>query len=396
MKNDIKESKKILLFLALFAFGLGLFSNYRELWMNANGIEPTSISRVISIASVITVLTFLMFTIKVTSAKLKKGILICLILKIITSLLLFFINNSGNLFLIKFLLFFDIAFEEIILGSIYPFIMQITKSDLVYTKRNVVESLGNKIGFLVASIIIGKHVGNILFNYNMCLLLSIIFITFSLLVLINIRTNIIKDDKEIDLFKFINYFKKNKVLILFVVVSVFCSLTYSSITGMTLISLTKKVGLTTRLASFIVLALGLLTNILAIIIVKYFRSKNDHVNLFFKYGIRMCLFFLLIFFNSQKMLLITFIYLLLSNKPYSFIFASHFMHIIKEEYSLLFSIIKYCANLLGTSIGVFICGLTFNLEIKYIGLTTFVISVISYILCTILVNKKKNLVLYDD
>ena len=178
MINKIKNDKSILflVFLGLFGFSTGLFSNYRELWLASNGISPLSIGRIISFASIITVLVFFIFTMRVSLKNLKKGLTFCLLLKMITSTLLICLNNKGYLFGIKFIIFFDIAFEEIILGSIYPLIMQVVKNDVIFTKKDVVVSLSGKLGFLIASIIIGRTIGEYLIDYNTCLLLSIIFI----------------------------------------------------------------------------------------------------------------------------------------------------------------------------------------------------------------------------
>ena len=153
LNKKLSKSTQILIFLGLFGFSLGLFNNYRDLWMNANNLNASSISRVIGISSIITVLVLLFFTLKVSTSKLKDGITISLILKMLTSTILICLNNTNKVVLIKFLMFFDIAFTELILSSIYPLIMTINKNDEIYTKKDVVESLFNKLGFLIASII---------------------------------------------------------------------------------------------------------------------------------------------------------------------------------------------------------------------------------------------------
>ena len=112
--HKINKSTQILIFLGLFGFSLGLFNNYRELWMSANNLTPTSISRVIGISSIVTVLVLFFFTMKVNTNKLKDGITITLILKMLTSTLLICLNNTNKIVLIKFLMFFDIAFTELI------------------------------------------------------------------------------------------------------------------------------------------------------------------------------------------------------------------------------------------------------------------------------------------
>ena len=71
--KKIKDNRSLLLliFLGLFGFAIGLFSNYKELWLNEQGITPTSISRIISLSCIITVLVFFFFSVKVSGKKLK-------------------------------------------------------------------------------------------------------------------------------------------------------------------------------------------------------------------------------------------------------------------------------------------------------------------------------------
>jgi len=99
MKKILENpSVLILMFLGIFGFSIGLFDNYRKLWMTANNLSTSSVSHVISISYLVTVLVLLFFTIKVPVEKLKKGIGITLMLKIITGILLLFLNNTENYF----------------------------------------------------------------------------------------------------------------------------------------------------------------------------------------------------------------------------------------------------------------------------------------------------------
>jgi len=383
------KSIQLLLFLALFGFSVGLFNNYRELWMSANEIKPISISRIISFSYFITVLVLFFFTIKVTTSKLKYGITISLILKMITSSLLICLNESNHLFLIKFLMFFDIAFTELILSSIYPLMMNIAKNDVIYTRKEVVESLFNKLGFLLASMILGHTIGSHLLDYNSCYLLSLIFNFIAFMVIININVEIKREDKPLDIKESYHYFKKNKVFLLFILTNIASSIAWSAIMGMPLLTLTEKLSFRPNIASYIILGVGIASNILAMLIVKYFRFKNDHINLIFKFGLRVILYLSVFLTGSKELLLITLIYLLLTDCTYNFLFSGYFINKIEEKYSLLLVVLKYCSSLIGNGIGVFICGLLFHLEIKYLALPSLIIGIIHYIMATILINKKR-------
>lgn len=389
MKKLVNNKSFILLiFVALFGLSVGLFDNYRELWMSSNGISSVTISHIISISYIVTVLVLLYFTLRVKADKLKNGIVICLILKMLTSTFLICLNETNNLFLIKLLMFFDIAFKQVIISSLYPLIMNVDKNDLIYTKKETVMNIANKLGFLIVSIMLGKVIAGSVINYNICLLLSTIFVFLAFSVLINVNVNGENNKENLNIKKALSYFGKNKVLYLYLFVSLIGGIIWSSVIGMPMLSITDKLGFSPIKASFFILGLGIISNILAIIIVKYLRCKNDHINAIFKFGIRVVLYLLVFLINNKTILILCFVYLLLSDSTYGFIFDSYFINKINDEYSLFFVVIKYATSLMGNAIGTFICGLLFNLPIKYLTLPALIIGIIHYFLCSLLINKK--------
>lgn len=385
------KSFYLLFFLALFGLSVGIFDNYRELWMSANNIDGLSISHIISVSYIVTVLVLFYFTVRVSTNKIKWGMVITLLLNMISKTILVCLNNSGNLFLIKFFMFFDIAFTNLILASIYPLMMNVSKNDLLYTKKEFVESLFSKLGFLIGAIILGKTLFSTLIDYNICLLLSIIFNFLAFIVLISIKLEN-KNTKSFSIKETISYFNSNKVIYLFLLVTMLSDVIWSSILGMPMLLLTSNLSFSSNFASYFILFLSIASSFLAMLIVKYFRFKNDLYNLFIKFGIRVLL-YILIFITSSKMLLIfTLVYLFLTNKPYGFIFSSYFINNIREEHSLFLTTLKYCFSMLGCAIGVFICGLVFNLSLRLFILPVIIISILHFVLSLILLNKRELLI----
>jgi len=387
IKRD--ECFKILVFLALFGLSVGVFDNYRELWMSTNNLSTTSISRVISVSCLVTVLVLFFFTLKVSGKKLKIGISTSLAVKMITSTILLYLNESNNLFLIKFFMFFDIAFSQLILASIYPLIMNITKNDVIYAKKSFVESTFNKLGFLFISIILGKSINGFVVDYNTSLFLSIIFNFISMMVLLNVKIDNNKKDEIVNISESIKYFNNNKVLYLYLGVNILCLIVWNAILGMPMLTLTTKLGFSSNIASLVILGLGICSNFLSMIVIKYFRFKNDQINLFFKFGIRVIL-YSLIFITNEKLVFITaLIYLFLTDCTHNFIFNSFFINLIDEKYSLLLTTLNYCTQLIGKAIGTFLCGIVFNLDFRYYIIPTLIVGILHYILGSVLVEKKK-------
>lgn len=390
MIKRLKENKSflLLLFLGLYSFAIGLFSNYKELWMAENGLNTLSISRIITISAIITALILLFFSLRVSTNKLKNGVLISLILNMCTSTILICLNNSKYLFLIKFVMFFDIAFTQLIFSSIYPLLMSVKKSDEVYVKREVVESLGGKLSFFIISLLLGRTIGGVFINYNICLLFSVIFLFLSFIVLMGIEIEDNKKETYPNIFNLIKYLNQNKRIYLYFLLCFIGGMTWSSILGLKMLTLTETIGLSTKNASYLILIMGILTNILAMLIVKYLKFKNDYINTFFKYGLRVVFYLLMFITGSKTIFLYTIGYLLLTDLTFNFIFNAHFINNMKEEYTLLFTVIKYCISLIGNGLGTFICGLIFNFSISKIGFIMTILGLITYIVANILVKEK--------
>lgn len=391
MQNVKKNRISLLLFfLALFGLSVGVFDNYRELWMSTNGLQTVSISHVISISYIITVLVLFYFTIRTSLDKLKWGTCIALVLNMISGAILIYLNGTGNTFWIKFLMFFNIAFSQLILASVYPLITSFEKNDVLYTKKDMVETLFNKLGFLFVAILLGKTIFHTIINYNICLLLSVFFnfLAFGVLVAIPIENS---KESKFDIKKTLTYFNKNKIFYQFLFGNILSEMIWGAVLGMPMLLLTKNLEFDSTFASFLILGLGIASSLLSMLTVKYFRFKNDRYNLFIKFGIRIFFYFLVFITANPFVLYFTIMFLLIFEQPYGFLFNGYFINHIKEEYSLFLTTLRYCSSLIGRAIGTFFCGLVFNMGFRIYILPALIIGIIHYFFACNLIKKKETL-----
>ncbi len=392
LKNN--TSLGLLVFLALFGLSIGTFDNYRELWISTNGLTPSSISHIISVSYIVTVFVLFYFSIRISPSKLKLGVCLTLLLNMLTGTILICLNNTGYLFWLKFLMFFNIAFSQLILASAYPLMMSIQKDDELYTKKVFVESFFNKLGFLIVTILLGKTIFSRVIDYNTCLLFSVIFNFFALIVLLAIPV-LNNNRNHFDITSSLKYFQKNKVIYHFLLVNMLGDLIWGACLGLPMLLLTENLQLSSALASLIILSLGILSSILAIVFLKYWRFSNDKYNLFVKFGMRIIL-YVLLFITGNKVILWGIIgYLLLTDQTHGYIFQSYFINNIKEEYSLFLTTLRYCTSLLGKAIGTFFCGLVFKQSLSIFILPTLIFSIIHYFLASDLIKKKENGLIND-
>jgi len=288
-------------------------------------------------------------------------------------------------------MFFDISFTQLIVSSIYPLLMNIEKSDVLYTKKSVVESLTNKFGFLLVSILLGKTIFCQTFTYNTSLYLSLIVTILASFIFFFISVKPKENEEPMEVTKAFKYFGENKVFYFFLFVSFLGDMIWGSLLGMPLLTLTKNLNFSSQNASYLILGFGIVSNILAIIIVKYLNFKKESINLFLKFGARICLYLIIWITGNKLIFLAMIIYLLITESTHSFIFTSFFINQVTERYSLFFTILRYCVSLIGTAIGTFLCGLVFEYDVKILVLPAFIISIIHYYCALVLLKKKKEI-----
>ncbi len=167
MKN-IRNENRILIILAFFSISIGLWTNFRQLWLQDNNFSVTQISNIMSIGALLSIIGIALIGRYITLNKLKKTITFILIIKFINMLLLYYLNGTNQVEIIKLSIIADIVMEYIIITSIYPLITTIVKSITIYSKRKLTEYLFKDIGILFGGIFIGKSIAGILVNYNVC------------------------------------------------------------------------------------------------------------------------------------------------------------------------------------------------------------------------------------
>ena len=193
--KKIKSENQILIMLAFFSVSMGLWENFRQLWLQDNNFSVTNISNIISIGTLMSVFG-IMFAGKYFKLKgLKAFVTLSLIVKFFNLLILFNLKNTANIFLINLAIIVDILTGYIITTSIYPLITTIIKNNTIYSKRKLTEYLFKDIGVLVGGVLIGKNVLGVFVDYNFCLYISIIFLGLSIIFMMNMTAGKVDEYK---------------------------------------------------------------------------------------------------------------------------------------------------------------------------------------------------------
>lgn len=95
--KKIKDENKILIMLAFFSISIGLWGNFRQLWLQDNNFSVTQISNMISIGTFISIVGIAIIGKYVTLDKLKKTLTFILIIKFINLLALYYLNGTNQI-----------------------------------------------------------------------------------------------------------------------------------------------------------------------------------------------------------------------------------------------------------------------------------------------------------
>ena len=259
-----KNENKILLMLAFFSISIGLWNNFRQLWLEDNSFSVSNISNIISLGTLISVIAIAFIGKYVKLNKLKNTLVVVLILKFINMLFLYIFNKSNLLSVINILIIIDIVTEYITITSVYPLITILNKSGTLYSKRRLTEYLFRDIGILFGGVFIGKTISGILIDYNVCLIISNIFLLISIFVITTIKldTRDEKNENKNSCFKII---LKSKIIYLYLIYVLIGTIAMSTALGLKMLVLTNYFGYSDNVATNYLLIIGLLADIFGIV-----------------------------------------------------------------------------------------------------------------------------------
>lgn len=365
-----KTENKILIILLLFSISIGLWNNFRQLWMQDNGLNPTEISQIISFGTLFCVIGILIFSKYIKLDKIKNFITIALFFKVINLVILFFINHTSLSSCINLSIISDIIIERLIIISIYPLIVTIKKSNTLYSKRKLVEYTGRDLGVLVGGFIIGKTILGIVFNYNVCLFISIAFSIISLLILVKVKVeNVeIKPSKD-NIFK---YIFTNRFRTTYIIYYLIGQIAYSTALGLKMLTLTNYLKFSDSAATQYFLVIGLLADLIGIIALKFLTPKNDSITITIKFGIRFIGYSFAFLSNNMIVIILAMSWSLLISTAYENVTDAPYINSIELDKQLAFTNLRYMIGSLGEAIGTFLCGIMYAMGLRYMfGLSAF-------------------------
>lgn len=356
---------------ACYSLSIGLWENFRQLWLQDNGLSVASISNITSIGMILCIAGVIAVGRYVSMDKIKIFMLTALIARTLNLLLLFLINNSANQILIYFCTALDILISALITTSIYPLITTVVKSNHTYSRRRLVEYLFRDIGIFVGGILIGQKIAGWIVNYNACLMIAIIFSVIAGIILVRIRLNITERTPKTK-FSMVKYLLNNKIQRAYLLFVFIAQIAWTTATGLKMLMLTDYFDFSASIATNYLLIVGLVSDVLGILALKSFTPHNDYASMFIKFGFRAIMLFMAFASGNIFMCFVALTWTLLSCTVYENISDGYYINAIDNRHQLRYNTIRRVVLYAGEAIGMFIGGCLFkNGVAKIFGLAAF-------------------------
>lgn len=370
--KKIKSENQILIMLAFFSISIGLWENFRQLWLQDNNFTATNISNIISIGTLISVLGIIFVGKNIKLDKLKGFVSFSLIIKFLNLVMLLSLNNKGNIGLINFSIILDVVTGYLVTTSIYPLITTIVKNNTVYSKRKLTEYLFRDIGILVGGLLIGKNIIGVLIDYNMCLLISIVFLAISVITIFNMSACKVIESENSEKVQILKYISKRKIQVIYAIYTFIGSMAMMTALGLKMLTLTNYFEFADNQATNYLLIVGLLADTFGILALKFLTPKNDYITVTIKFGIRFLAYTIAFLSNNIIITLIAITWSLFISTAYENICDGYYINEVPNKYQLALTNFRYIVKYLGEAVGIFLCGIMYEIGLRYMfGLSAF-------------------------
>ena len=176
--------------LAFFSVSVGLWENFRQLWLQDNGFSATDISNITSLGMLASIAGIILVGRYLKMRQLKGFMSFVLISKVLFLIALAFLNGSARHDVINFCMIIDVLTSNLIVVSVYPLMTTIMKSNKIYSQRKLVEYLFRDVGVLVGGLIIGQTIFGVVLDYGGCLIVSMLFLLVATSLMFSFRIQI--------------------------------------------------------------------------------------------------------------------------------------------------------------------------------------------------------------
>ena len=367
-----KHYKLLMIIFALMSFSIGIWGSFRQLWLESNNFSIQSISRILSISLICSSIISLIISLFSSKVKIKNIIILSLIFR---SISMIFLLITKNIFYIKMCMLLSIMCEVIFTISSFPILSFSNKSNDSFKKKTIIEYFSKDIGIILCGFLIGINFGKYIFDFNGCLILSLLSNIISCILLFiykdkeNIKEKLTlkKSFKEIFSSKINNIFLFNQLVI---------NISYGIVFDLIMLLLTNYIGFEVKTASLFLILSNLLGSIITSIFNKFSNKLSGSISTIIKFGSRSIFYLMAFLLNNKIGFIIAIIMANVTSRILEDKVTGVYLNRIDNENQFLFENIRYFIASISEGIGAFLAGILLLSSFKILFLGAFIVTLI--------------------
>lgn len=381
--NKIGNEKIILIVLFFMSFSMGVWSNYRQLWLEERLFTITDISRILSVALICS--SIISFIISLFSGKIKiKDIIFeSIMFRAISMIVLLYTND---IFVIKTCILLTIMCEVIFSVSYYPLLVYINKTDEMYRKKSLIDYVARDIGIIGCGLLLGISIHNIpILTYQGCLVIALVSNLLSGIALLFFSYKEKVSNEHGTLIKSFKNIFKDKTNVIYLISVLFIDISYGIVFDLMMLILTGKeyINFEVSYASIFIIVCNFLGSVFCSMFNKLSNKISFNMAMFIKFGTRLISFIVAYITNDINAFVISIVISYITSRLLEDKSTGTFLKRVKNEDQFLYGNIRYFIACLGEGIGAFIAGVLIVMSFRNIFLGAAITTTIQIILLLI-------------
>ena len=381
--NKIGNERLILIVLFLMSFSMGIWGNYRQLWLKDRLFSLTDISRIFSVALICSAVISFIISLFSSKIKIKNVIIESIFIRLLAMIVLFF---TKDIFVIKIGILLTVMCEVIFSVSYYPLLAYVNKSDEMFKKKSLVDYIARDIGIIGCGILLGISIHNIpLLTYQGCLIIALIANTLSGLFLIFFKVNEKISQEHGALLKSFKNILKDKTNRIYLISVLFIDISYGIIFDLMMLILTGEsyINFEVSIASIFIIVCNFLGSVFCSMFNKFSKKISFNLGIFIKFGTRLLTFIIAYITEDINAFIISIVVSYITSRLLEDKSTGTFLQRVKNEDQFLFGNIRYFVACIGEGIGAFLAGVLIVSAFKNIFLGAAITTTIQIILLLI-------------
>lgn len=389
LSRNARLERQILAMLALFSVAIGLWENFRQLWMGDNGFSVQEMSSLTSVATFISVAAIILVGQRLKMSQIKQFMTATLGARFIFFVLLMLANGINNKILASTLITLDIISGYLVVAGIYPLITTVMKSNTMYSRRKLVEYLFRDVGVLVGGVMIGQQFLGKFLGYNDCLLIAAFFqlAAFAEMCRIKVRTIGKEPARRGSIFRIL---KTSRLQRFYLSYSFLAATSFATALGLKMLILTSDFHFSDSAATNYLLIVGLISDVIGIYALKHFTPKNDYITMTIKFGIRLLAYAIAVIADDPFISLLAMTWSIMISTAYEDVSDGYYINVVDNRNQFQYSTLKQVVTCTGEATGMLLGGLMYGFGVSAILGLSAVIMVVQMALAYYLIYLRKS------